>query len=410
MRVVLLTEMFSKEMGYISNGLAKYLARLGVDVHVVTTSLPPYHTLSDFSETYGRFLGSGPPRPDVEKMDGFTVHTLRFSKIFGLVRMKGFFSKMRELRPDVVQAIAPISWIPLDAALAQPFLGYRLFTGCHQAASGFPLARRRPSRLDPEYLKCLIARALHGRLISWRTRKCYAVTKDCAEIAVRYLGVQKEKVEVMHLGVDTDFFFPARGDEEKEERARLRAEWGVAPSEILCIYTGKLTEAKNALLLAEAVARLRSKGKPFKGLFVGDGVQKGAIQSVPGCRVLPFVPFHRLGPYYRASDAGVWTGNESTSTLDAAACGLPVVISDNVVYRDHVDGNGLVHKMNDIDDLENRLLELENPGTRERLGRAGAEKMRKDFSWEGVARKRLRDYQAACGIASAQGPITGSGG
>ena len=56
MRVVVLTETFAKKMGYMGSMLPKYLARLGVDVQVVTMDLPPYYQMKGFQATYGSFM------------------------------------------------------------------------------------------------------------------------------------------------------------------------------------------------------------------------------------------------------------------------------------------------------------------------------------------------------------------
>jgi len=124
-------------------------------------------------------------------------------------------------------------------------------------------------------------------------------------------------------------------------------------------------------------------------------VQKESIQAHPWCRVLDFMPFSKLGAYYRAADIGVWPTNESTSMLDAAACGIPIIVSDGIVYREHVEGNGIVYNMNNLDDLVNVLLSLRNPQERRRLGSFGAIKMESEFSWDSVARRRIRDYETA---------------
>jgi hypothetical protein len=38
---------------------------------------------------------------------------------------------------------------------------------------------------------------------------------------------------------------------------------------------------------------------------------------------------------------------------------------------------------------------LRDPETRKRLGAFGAQKMADDYSWESIATRRLRDYEAA---------------
>ena len=52
----------------------------------------------------------------------------------------------------------------------------------------------------------------------------------------------------MHLGVDTDFFFPVHSETTAHQRAVVRVQLGISPSGYLCIYTGKLT-VENALIL-----------------------------------------------------------------------------------------------------------------------------------------------------------------
>jgi len=396
MRIVLIFETFSKNMGYMGNMLPKYLARLGLDVHAVAMDLPHNYYLKDFKPTYGDFRSSTALAPGtIEIYDGYTIHILQHKRVLGYMRMVGLWDKLQTLRPDIVQSLPAIGWIPLDAALFKPVLKYKLFTGSHTAASCFPLAKRQTPFCHKERLKCFVTRTIPGRIVSLATEKCYAPTKDCAEIAWRFFGVQRSKVEVMHLGVDTEFFFPAISDATVQERAMLRQKLGFAKKEIVCIYTGKLTEQKNALILAKAVTQLRSMKKPFCGLFIGDGVQKESIQAHPWCRVLDFMPFSKLGAYYRAADIGVWPTNESTSMLDAAACGIPIIVSDGIVYREHVEGNGIVYNMNNLDDLVNVLLSLRNPQERRRLGSFGAIKMESEFSWDSVARRRIRDYETA---------------
>jgi glycosyltransferase involved in cell wall biosynthesis len=392
-RIVFLTETFGPRLGYIANCLPPALARLGAEVHVVSLDLLPYYYLRDHAQTYGAFYADEALQPGVTAAEGYTLHVLPHRRQLGYVRAAGLAATLRALAPDIVQTAAAIGWLPLDAAVLQPRLGFKLFTGNHNTISTFHLlTQRRPSPLDPAWVQSFLTRAIPGRLIGLVTEKCYGVTVDCAEIAWRFYGVPRAKVEVMHLGVDTAVFHP---DGDAAERETLRTELGVAPDDILCVYTGKLNQEKDALILARAVAHLRAAGAPYAGLFIGEGVQRAAIAATPGCTVLPFMPYQALGRYYRAADIGVWPTNESTSMLDAAACGLPLVISDVVTYRDHVDGNGLVARIHDLADLERCLLELKDPAARRRLGAHGAAKMARDFSWDVIARRRMDDYAAA---------------
>jgi len=309
--------------------------------------------------------------------------------------MVGLTSKLRSVRPQIVQGTHVIGWTPLQAALTKPLLGYKLFTGNHYHASVFPLSSKKLSFWSKDLLSCRITRTLPGWLGSLFMEKCYAISPDCADVASHFFGVPRNKIVVCPLGVDTELFNPISSEKEEADRKQLRERLGFSACDIVCIYTGRFSEDKNPLLLARVIAQFVQRGECFRGLFVGNGVQARAIQACPGCVLHPFVPVDKLVPLYRASDIGVWPTQESTSMLDAAACGLPIVANHSMSATERLDGNGVAYRLNDLDDLMRALLTLRDQEVRARLGCAGSQKVLRKFSWESVARQRLRDYEAA---------------
>ncbi len=392
-------------MGYLGTMLPRYLARLGADVHYLSLDLPPYWQIPDMREHYKRLVGEEWLTPGrVAVHDGYTVHVLNHHMVGGQPRMPGLRRKLQELKPDVVYSLSAVGWLALECAFAKPFLGFKLFTGSHMLASGFPFARRKRPWLSLEAIKVILSRWIPGRFVSLMTEKCYAPTVDCAEIAWRFFGVQRRKVEVMHLGVDTEVFFPVSSAADESERSQTRRELDVLEDEILVVNSGKLTAEKNVLLVAQAVAKLRASGRAFRLLCIGEGGQRDALAAAPWTTVLPFQPYQGLARFYRAADIAIWPTTESTSMLDAAACGVPIIVSDGIVYRDHVDGNGLVVRMNDLEDLLAKLIELMDPKLRARLGKAGAEKMATRFSWREHVRRRMTEYQQSIRAAAVSRP------
>ncbi len=208
MRVVLLSETFTKGMGYLENLLPKYFARLGVETHVVASDLPCYYRQQADSKVYNGFIEPLQPG-SVEVGDGFTLHILGHKKTFGHMRMTGLREKLGWIRPDIVQTSTPIGWIALDAARFKASFGYKLFTGSHHHASVFSLATNPAPLWSAERLKCLALRTIPGRMVSQVTEKCHAITEDCADVAARFFGVPRSKLEICPLGVDTELFHPA---------------------------------------------------------------------------------------------------------------------------------------------------------------------------------------------------------
>jgi glycosyltransferase involved in cell wall biosynthesis len=376
--------------------LARYLAGLGADVHYITTDLPVYHKSPDARSAYNQFSADSTMTPgEMEQYDGYTVHCIGHRYVLGVPMFTGLFDKLRQIQPDVVQLFINAGWVPLQTAAAKLRLGFTLFSAAHTTVSVFPLARRPVRPWNREWIANLATRAIPGRVASVFTERCYAATDDCAEVATRFYGMPKRKVAVVPLGVDTENFHPPRTAEDRARRAQIRAELGFAEGDVVCIYTGQFTDAKNPIVLARAIATLRAGGMPVRGLFIGNGTQNGDLADCDGCVVLPFRPHRELPAYYRAADIGVWPTQESMSMLDAAACGLPIVVNDTLLAKERIDGNGITYRLNDSADLAGKIRLLSDPTYGRQLGDVGARRMTQLFSWKSVARRRLADYEAA---------------
>ncbi len=395
MRVVFLSPTFTPQMsGYAGMALPKAMAKLGVEVHVIAGNLNVYYYLPEYKEIYEPFIGPAVTPCGEERIDGYTLHRLPHSNYGGQIRLRGLARKLRSIMPHVVHVWSAISLLPLEAAVWSKFFGYKLFTAQHNSRSTFGLATKSHISLKEKFGNFLL-RFLQGRFISMLSEKCYAPTPDCYDIAVHFMGVVARKCAVRPLGVDTELFHPICSQEEHERRLQIRSRLGFAPDHIVCIYTGRLTPGKNPLCLAQAVMRLVEAGKCFRGLFIGSGPQKEILGDFQSSIVLPFVRTSELPGYYQAADVAVWPVEYTTSMLDAAACGIPIVISNQIEDRERVDGNGLIYAENDHKDLASALSQLEDASERLRLGAIGSAKMATRFSWLSVARKTLDDFYEA---------------
>jgi glycosyltransferase involved in cell wall biosynthesis len=387
---------FPRDMGYSNTMLARYLARLGANVHYIATDLPIYHKDRDARSVYSQFSADYTMTPgESEVYDGYTVHCIGHRYLMGVPMFTGLLGKLRQIQPDVVQLFINAGWAPLQTAAAKLTLGFTLFSAAHTTVSVFPLARRTLRPWDREWLANLAVRAIPGRVVSVFTERCYAATQDCAEVATRFYGMPEHKVAVVPLGVDTENFYALRTAEDHERRGQLRRELGFTASDVVCIYTGQFTDAKNPVVLARAVAMLRRAGMQVRGLFIGNGPQNAEIGACDGCVVLPFRPHRELPAYYRAADIGVWPTQESMSMLDAAACGLPIIVNDTLLAKERIDGNGITYRLNDSADLAEKIRLLGDLNRRRQLGSVGSRRMIQLFSWDTIARHRLADYEAA---------------
>lgn len=395
MKIVYITEFLSEKMGYSENCLPKAIASLGQEVHVVASELQAYGNLPNYDESYGRFLGPRIQPCGTKFVDGYTLHRLPHRLYFGYVDICGLLSKLRTLKPDIVQTINCISTNTLKIAIAQGLFGYKIFTECHQHMSIIKPYLRYQTFLHPKRLLYFASRTIPGHIVSLFTEKCFPIAPDCAEVAHRFYGVQESKVKIMTLGTDTDLFSPVIDKATMEQRIKLRRELGFSKSDIVCIYTGRFSEDKNPLLLAKAVSEIRNQCLPYRAIFIGDGIQRTKIESFEGNVIIPFVDFHDLPKYYRASDIGVWPTQESTSMLDAASCGIPVVVSDRMGELDRIRGNGEVYSEGEVRDLVRVLRSFHSEDIRREYGEKSRQRMVEKYSWVRIAKDRLMDYRQA---------------
>jgi glycosyltransferase involved in cell wall biosynthesis len=389
MRIVIITTWYSERMGYIENCLPKAMAKLGHEVHIVSSTAQVYYNSPDYKEVYEPFIGKNIQEVGVKEIDGITLHRIPFKDIGNKVLFKNLGSKLKEINPDVVQVFEAFSITTLQAAYYKIILGYQFFTANHTVNSVFPLYQDGQGGLVPRFI-FFITRTVPGTMISWITSRCYPATVDALDLAVKYYGVPKRKAQLASLGVDTGFFCPI---DKPEERAALRAELGFTDEDIVCIYTGRFTEGKNPLVLAQAIHHLNEKGETFRGLFMGNGPQFDEIKKMKGCVVHKFVPYHELPKYYALAEVGIWPRQESTSMIDAAACGLPIIISDRVLAIERVEGNGLTYIENDRLDLANNIMKMKDKALRHKLGSFGVEKIQKNYSWDKIAKERIADFE-----------------
>jgi glycosyltransferase involved in cell wall biosynthesis len=386
MRIAVVSTYYSPNMGYTENCLPAALARLGHDVHVISSRLNVYGNSPDYDENYRAFLGPAEVAAGESTIDGYTLHRLEHRLIAGYVGLRGIRRLLGTLAPDVVHstAVASLASYAIASAPRRPF---RFYTECHQHLSVVKPYLRNSSGHRVKRAMFWLTRTVPGTFVGRASSRCFAVAPDCAQVAEQLYGVPREKIEIQSLGTDTTLFRPARDAGDVARRQDARAKLGYADDDIIVLYTGRFTEAKNPLVLADAIDRLAAAGAPFQGLFVGEGAQRDAIQSRRNCRVMNFVPHPQLPDLYRTADIAAWPRQESMSMLDAAASGLPIIVSSSIGERQRVRGNGAFYEENDVDDLARVLRTMADATTRRRLGEAGRRLMEDEFSWDAIARR-----------------------
>jgi len=129
--------------------------------------------------------------------------------------------------------------------------------------------------------------------------------------------------------------FQADATRRREEANTLRAEWGIAAEDTVCLFAGKLETVKAPALLLESFLKI---AKPSEHLvMVGTGpLRDDLLARAGGAPNVHFVGFKNqtmMPTVLRAGDIFVLPSTSETwglSVNEAMACGVPVIVSDHV--------------------------------------------------------------------------------
>lgn len=386
MKIIIISEWFSEKMGYAENLLPIAFANLGHEVHLVTTDLQVYGTnIELYNSIYEKHLGPRITNQGVYYINNITVHRNPHSLENGL-HVSGLAQKLREIKPDVVYCFEIMTRDYFNVVKYQKEFKYKIF-----CESRLHLSIYSPPKTLKQWVRQSII-ILKSRQLAKKISRFYPIAPDVLKVITKYFGIPSHKCSLSSLAVDTNLFKP---NNNKIQRELFRERLGYNEKDIVCIYTGRLNEDKGPLILAKAIDHLYQSGHTqFKGLFVGNGNKRyeEAILLNKQCLVHPFVQPSELPEFYNFMDIGIWPLQESTSQLDAMACGLPIIVNELVEDSLRHEGNGLTYKNNEFKDLAEKILMLKDYVTRQKMGKLGYQKITTNYSWEKLANDKLIDF------------------
>jgi len=152
-------------------------------------------------------------------------------------------------------------------------------------------------------------------------------------------GVSDNKLFFAPYCVENDRFANS-AVEARENRAKLRSEWGIPPDAVCFLFSGKLIAKKRPMDVLQAIDHLRGKcASGVHVLIVGDGELGSNCKSFAERNSLPvtfagFINQQQIPNAYAVSDCLVLPSDYGETwglvVNEAMACGLPAIVSDQV--------------------------------------------------------------------------------
>jgi glycosyltransferase involved in cell wall biosynthesis len=221
-------------------------------------------------------------------------------------------------------------------------------------------------------------------------KRLITVSQCAKRDLVRAFGLPEAKFSVIPNGIDTHRFFPLEGVRRQPFR--------------LIVTTSADTPIKGLQYLLRAVAELVPKWPRLQLVVVGQPKNNSPtlrmIQTLGLGRHIRFTGTISHGEFVRqyarawcAVVPSVYEGF-GLPAGEAMACSVPVVSTTGGALPEVVGNAGLSVPPADHHALANAIATVcGNPGLAQRLGRAGYERVMRDFTWKAAAEKSVEVYR-----------------
>lgn len=196
-------------------------------------------------------------------------------------------------------------------------------------------------------------------------------------------GLSAGQIDVVPNGIDLDFFTPAAD--------------GLISNRPSLVYLGRLAKYKRIDLVVEAVAELVAESVDVELIICGDGEQRGPLKAqieqlgiTRHVRMAGFISEADKLETLRRSWVHVLTSPKEgwgLSSIEAAACGTPSVVSDSPGLRESVrhGETGTLVRHGDVSALAGALRELLKDKDLRRKMSIQAHDFAQGFSWDASA-------------------------
>jgi glycosyltransferase involved in cell wall biosynthesis len=384
MRIISINAHYQDKLGYQDYFLGLELKNMGHEVHFVTSDI--HFNYPDYDNTVKHIIGDRYVGVGIFFNDyNVPVHRLKSAsqRVTGNIWLRGFKVKILELKPDFIISHGIFTWQSIRLLYLYKSLNCPIVFDDHTTIN---LVRK--DKISK--IAFWIFRKIFAKRFIQMADKIVGISDTCIDVIRDDFGLSGEKVKMIPLGTDISLF-----KKDAQLRSEYRNEIQVKDDEILVLYTGKMYEPKNVHLIFEALNdKMVCGNKKIVIHLVGDisdSYKTKLTQAIDGSkhRVIKkaAVSMEQLPAVYNAADIAVWPDHLTTSTIDASACGCPIICSHYMSERIKYD-NGILVKGGDLEELKIALSRLiSDDSLRLKMGEKGIEYVSKELSWNAIAKQ-----------------------
>jgi glycosyltransferase involved in cell wall biosynthesis len=237
-----------------------------------------------------------------------------------------------------------------------------------------------------------------------RANKIIAVSHFTKRELLDYYKVPESKIRVIHNGVDTRKFQPAK------DKRKIKEALGFNPDDLAIVTVGRLYARKGLFTFIESVPAVVKRFKNAKFIISGKGqsdemrklvAYAGKIGVKESIVFAGYYPDKKLPELYQAADVFAFSTfyeHHPFAVLEALSTGLPVVTTNVGGIPETIESgkNGfLVEPFNPAQLADKMLYLLEHPAEASEMGMLARKTILERFDWRIVVKDVLKVYDEA---------------
>lgn len=376
MRIISINVHYQDGLGYQDYYLGKELKKMGHEVHFISSDW--HFRFPDYKNTVEHIIGPRYVGDGVFMNEyGCKVHRLKSKLINSVYWLKGFKEKIEELQPDLIISHGVFTFQSIRLSFWGKKLKCPIIYDDHTTSTF--VRNTYTSKITFAAFRLLFAKRIYKS-----ANKVVGISASCIPVLKNTFGISGEKVKMIPLGADTDTYFP-----DSEARLSYRKELSIRENDILIVYTGKIYDAKRLHIIFESLNNITSPpesnivfhvvgdiAKDYEPIF--ENSQKEFKHKLIYRKAVNQITLSKI---YNAADLCIWL-DFTNSTIEASACGCPVIVTDLMPERVENGSGILVNRESHIEIIDSLKQLINSKSAREEMSKKGYLHVKNKMTWK----------------------------
>ncbi|WP_063696342.1 glycosyltransferase WbuB [Bradyrhizobium centrolobii] len=299
-------------------------------------------------------------------------------------------------RPDIVFVVAPSLLSAPMAALAASVSGASSWVHVQDLEVD--------AAFEVGLLRSGVTRRVMATVERWILRSFDRVSTISAQMVRRleHKGITPARLREFRNWIDTSLVRPG------SNQTQLRAELGLAPNDVVALYSGAMSNKQGLELVVEAATALKDSHPAVKFVLCGNGPVKPALMQqaagLPNVAFLDLQPLDRVSELLNTADIQLLPQKGEIADLvlpsklaGMLASGRPLIAmaEPGTGIASEVDGAGLVIAPGDAGALASAVIALaQDAALRSRLGAVARARAEQKWDRVSIIRSLEREFMA----------------